>query len=484
MSYNKRVWANGDLITKEKINHMEDGIYDAHDKINAIDNEVSSQIKETAKILYNRVPISRFNINENDDITDIINSLEDNKILVLDGYYKITDTVVLKNKHLTGGCIYYEGSIDKQPFIIRQNGGLYDTKIKINVKNFASDLILIDYTDSDIQLDRNDYILRNLKIDNTIQDVYINNSCCIKINVNKYQVIAYQNIDNIHFTGVMDYGIYIECILRNNNDNPVYNTTMFSNISFETVNCALKVYPKMLSGEVENSRGGVGLYLNKFSNQHRSWVNKPFIDIVNTTIEGNLVIPWDYYGDSIPEEGIYKTLNSSILLNRNYFEDTRVINKDVYYNYCLRSTGEIYNNINITRAKNIENDVPLRNSSIGWAIDNIKQVVFIPQSDYNPYNHRYVGFEFQQNNGDNPQNDTYQLGINRNGKIILRHYDSTTNQWEKPVNIMIEGKISQSYSGNRPDGIGIGDMKFDTTINKPVFWKGTEWVLADGTSAF
>ena len=48
MSYNKRVWANGDLITKEKINHIENGIYEAHDKINAIDNELSSQIKDIA----------------------------------------------------------------------------------------------------------------------------------------------------------------------------------------------------------------------------------------------------------------------------------------------------------------------------------------------------------------------------------------------------------------------------------------------------
>ena len=47
MAYNKRVWANGDLITKEKINHMEDGIYDAHDKINAIDNEVKKNTDDT-----------------------------------------------------------------------------------------------------------------------------------------------------------------------------------------------------------------------------------------------------------------------------------------------------------------------------------------------------------------------------------------------------------------------------------------------------
>lgn len=45
MSYNKRPWANGDLITKERMNNIENGIYDAHDKIEGAINELSSQIK-------------------------------------------------------------------------------------------------------------------------------------------------------------------------------------------------------------------------------------------------------------------------------------------------------------------------------------------------------------------------------------------------------------------------------------------------------
>ena len=47
MSYNKRVWANGDLITKERMNNIEDGIYDAHDKINAINNKVEENTTNT-----------------------------------------------------------------------------------------------------------------------------------------------------------------------------------------------------------------------------------------------------------------------------------------------------------------------------------------------------------------------------------------------------------------------------------------------------
>ena len=47
MSYNKRIWANGDLITKERMNNIEDGIYDAHDKINAINNKVEENTTDT-----------------------------------------------------------------------------------------------------------------------------------------------------------------------------------------------------------------------------------------------------------------------------------------------------------------------------------------------------------------------------------------------------------------------------------------------------
>ena len=47
MSYNKKIWANGDLITKEGMNNIEYGIYDAHDKINAINNKVEENTTDT-----------------------------------------------------------------------------------------------------------------------------------------------------------------------------------------------------------------------------------------------------------------------------------------------------------------------------------------------------------------------------------------------------------------------------------------------------
>ena len=36
MSYNKNIWKRKDRITKEKLNHMEDGIYNAHNEISPL----------------------------------------------------------------------------------------------------------------------------------------------------------------------------------------------------------------------------------------------------------------------------------------------------------------------------------------------------------------------------------------------------------------------------------------------------------------
>lgn len=38
MSYNKKIWANGDLIKEEHLNNIENGIYTAHDEINILKN--------------------------------------------------------------------------------------------------------------------------------------------------------------------------------------------------------------------------------------------------------------------------------------------------------------------------------------------------------------------------------------------------------------------------------------------------------------
>ena len=47
MYYNKKIWANGDLITKESMNNIENGIYDAYNEINTINNKVEENTTNT-----------------------------------------------------------------------------------------------------------------------------------------------------------------------------------------------------------------------------------------------------------------------------------------------------------------------------------------------------------------------------------------------------------------------------------------------------
>ena len=42
MSYNKKIKKNGDIITKEGMNNIEDGIYNAHEEINTLKNNTST----------------------------------------------------------------------------------------------------------------------------------------------------------------------------------------------------------------------------------------------------------------------------------------------------------------------------------------------------------------------------------------------------------------------------------------------------------
>ena len=49
MSYNKNVWKRKDRITKEKLNHIENGIYDAHDKIKGVIDDNKLQLKHIEK---------------------------------------------------------------------------------------------------------------------------------------------------------------------------------------------------------------------------------------------------------------------------------------------------------------------------------------------------------------------------------------------------------------------------------------------------
>lgn len=417
-----------------------------------------------------------------DDTESLADAIADNSIVELNGHsYMITETLEL-NSVIKGGTIVFNGAAKSSVFSMKNGGGLENVKIVIKTPNFAGSVILADYTVFTEQFNPMRYTINGLIIDNTICDSFVEGSCCFKIRYDKYKVIYAQNISNVRFDGRMDYGIYIEPVLRDENDNPVFNTATFANFFFNSVNCAIKVLPAMASGKPENARGGVGLLLNNFANQHVDGINKAFMDVHNTNINGTMVIPWDYYGDNIPDVGTYICDNSSILFDYCYFPS---VNNDenVKYVWTKHSTGEAYSNCNAFELEDIGDRIPMRGTGIPWAIDNCKMVRFTPVED-NEYGLTYTGFEFQMNNKSDPTaKNTVQLGF-ASGSLYFRMYLPDEKKWSPLHKIYSEGKMPQSWSGKRPAGKAIGDMKFDTTVKKPVWWDGSQWILADGTAAF
>ena len=414
-----------------------------------------------------------------DDTEALMDAVSNNEIVELNGHsYMISETVELPSG-IRGGTIIFNGAANTNIFSIKNGGGFENVKIVIKTPNFAGSVILADYTVFSEQYNPMRYNINGLIIDNTICDKFIEGSCCFRIRYDKYKVIYAQNISNVRFDGRMDYGIYIEPVLRNESDNPVFNTATFANFFFNAVNCAIKVLPVMASGKLENARGGVGLLLNNFANQHVDGINKAFMDVHNTNINGSMVIPWDYYGDNIPDVGTYLCANSTILFDYCYFPS---VNHDesVKYGWTKHSTGEAYSNFNAFELENVGDRIPMRGTGIPWGIDNCKMVRFTPEED-NEYGLTYTGFEFQMNNKSDPTaKNSVQIGF-ASGSLYFRMYLPNEKKWSALHKVYTEGKMPQSWSGKRPDGKAIGDMKFDTTVKKPVWWNGTNWILADGT---
>lgn len=416
-----------------------------------------------------------------DDTEALRKAIEDNNPIIdlCRKSYVITDGIELKSI-IKNGTIIYRGKADKPIFNVLNNGGLKDVTVINRTLGFASDVIRIDYTPYEEQFNPLTFVLNGLTIDNTIAEECVVDSCCIHFVYHKHKVLVNQNISNIDFAGKADYGIYIEPKLRNENDNPVFNTCVFSNVWFGSVNCALYVRPTMESGNVENAKGELKLTLINFANQHRDWITKPFIDVHNTEIEGICVIPWDY--EEMTADYTYKTHNSMILLDMMHFGE--ITNKDVFYTYNKATRGEAYSNHPPFKMTELDaNFYPLRSSGMNCRSERARFVSVIPEEE--EYNMKHYGIMFQSSNGEDPKgNHICQLltrPTSEKTTLWLRKFFPDTNTWGKRQQIYGEGSVPTSCYGYRTDGLSAGDMKFDTTVNKPVWWTGTKWVFADGT---
>ena len=109
MGYEKTVWKNGDLITADKMNHAEDGIYQANESIHRL------KIKQTARLV---IATSTAGWTQEDcdylcdgiddqiDINKAIQELPEwgGEIKILDGIYHINSSIELNkpNTKLSG----------------------------------------------------------------------------------------------------------------------------------------------------------------------------------------------------------------------------------------------------------------------------------------------------------------------------------------------------------------------------------------------
>lgn len=416
-----------------------------------------------------------------DDTNSIVELCNVGKTVDLRGYsYVVSNGLTLSNV-FQNGTIIYTGPANTPVITLLDGGGLKNIKIIIKTTNYASSIILADYTVYDIQYNPMRYVIDGLYIDNTASSTFIEESSCIKIVYDKYKVIYGQNISNIRFDGHIDYGFHIEPHLRDENDNPVFNTATFSKIFFNAANCALKVLPVMDTGSLENAQGGVVLHLENFANQHIDDITKAFMDIHNTSIIGEMIIPWDYYGDNIPEPGIYICQNSNILHLYDHF-NSKNNPTSVRFAWTRTSTNETYSALNHIITDDKEDEIPTRSNGMNWGRNNVKMITFAPQTN-NPYALTYEGFELQRNNASDPTGaQTVQFGVSPTGLFVNRVYLPDTQTWTDVRTMYSEGKMPQSYAGKRPAGTAIGDMKFDTTIKKPVWWNGSAWITADGVA--
>lgn len=173
MSYNKNIWKRKDRITKEKLNHMEDGIHDAHDKIEGAINDFSSQIKEIANIVGDTINIKQFPrlSSETSDTGRIKRAIDYCIGVIKDGYTNV------KTIEFGNGCYDIVETINLPVFVkIKSKGNVvFNSKVKGTLFKL--------YTPSDVSLPSlsNDIFTFNrgawldggitIKLDNSISTV-------------------------------------------------------------------------------------------------------------------------------------------------------------------------------------------------------------------------------------------------------------------------------------------------------------------------
>jgi hypothetical protein len=63
----------------------------------------------------------------------------------------------------------------------------------------------------------------------------------------------------------------------------------------------------------------------------------------------------------------------------------------------------------------------------------------------------------------------------------LRLYFTEIDNFTQAIAVPLSGTTANRPVQNTNIPLSIGQTYFDTTLNRPIFWTGTQWIKADGT---
>ena len=172
LGYEKTIWKNGDLITADKMNHAEDGIYQANESIHML------KIKQTVRFVI-ATSTAGWTQEDCDYLCDGIDDQEEinaaiqaltygGEIKLLDGVYNITSSISVNKEGIKiSGC-------GKSTVLKRQWGvsSATDSVVTVSSSNCSFDLFFIDGNNSVYDVGGGLYLIAENLTDIVISNLY------------------------------------------------------------------------------------------------------------------------------------------------------------------------------------------------------------------------------------------------------------------------------------------------------------------------
>lgn len=410
-----------------------------------------------------------------DDTNAFLEAMNNSKLVLLKNKYFVTNLLV--STELSGGELHSE-----TPIKIKNGGKLKNMVIENNTSNVID--ISSDYFDANFDSNLCDISLENLTIKNNNLNtgIHISSGKHYQTGVNGYQINGLK-ISNVNGVGQFDIFLHYDlyhtidnCWINNCYHEKIfcnsairfikYSTTNFINATFGNhtfVHCDCQ-YIKNLSKKYLEVEHCVGLNLiSCYAWDYFEWFNSAtdhqIIDINTNDVVMNLIGINDMFS---PEREIALTYTKySYGSTEYYIELGKRVNTLTSSNY--NQNGNILQN-RYTPFNYIDDDV----------VNNVPITPIIKRTDSAPYSQPFKGIALGKD---------IQLLFDSSNNVLLRFKNGS--EWSKPLAIVTTESptgIGFSCSTYRPPNLKIGTCLFDTTINKPIWYDGTKWVLADGTN--